>query len=203
MTMAWLVRYGRPAFVGRFTSPTAFARGAEVVVDTPRGLEVGELLCPAPDGESDGPIVRAVSPDDQARRLEAEALAARLLAAAAERIESAGALVLDCEVVLDRSAALLHIVAWEPIDLTSQLDALATDFQLPVRIHDLSRTPVASDPTSCGKPDCGSGDCSSGGCDGCGTCSRGTVPPDELTRQFRELHDAMDRDALAGRRKLL
>lgn len=201
--MAWLVRYGRPAFVGAFASPAAFDRGVALVVETSRGLEVGELLGTAPDGEADGRILRPASHDDETKRAAADALARRILAAAAERIEPVGALVLDCEVLLDASLALLHIVAWEPIDLSSALHSLELEFAVPIRLYDVGQSPVAPDPTSCGKPNCGSGGCGSCGSGGCGSCSRGSVSPDELTGQFRELREAMERDALAGRRELL
>lgn len=201
--MAWLVRYGRTAFVGRFASTASFARGATVVVQTPRGLEVGELLCPAPDGETDGRIRHRLSPDDQSHAEKAEALAQRILATATERIEPAGALVLDCEVLFDHSAALLHVVAWEAVDLTPRLRTLETEFDIPIRLYDVTQTPIARDPTDCGRPDCGGGDCGSCGSEGCGTCSRGSTSPDELTRQFRELREAMEHDPHAGRRELL
>ncbi|MBL8865225.1 MAG: hypothetical protein JNK93_06640 [Planctomycetia bacterium] len=196
----WLVRYGRSAFVGAFAADRPFVRGDRVTIDSPRGRELGEVLGPAPSGEPDGRIVRLSNATD-------EAVDARpLLDAAIRSIEPYGALVLDCEILLD-GTALLHVIAWEPVDLDATLAELSTAFGRPVRLLDVSRSPVAADPTNCGKPNCGSGgcgSCSSGG--GCGTssCSRGVAKSsEELTAQFRDLREAMERDALAGRRELL
>jgi hypothetical protein len=45
----FLVRYGRPGFIGRFASALALTRGERVVVRGPRGVELGEvLLLPEP-----------------------------------------------------------------------------------------------------------------------------------------------------------
>src|SRR5688572_23240377 len=91
MAMEFLVQYGRPAFVGRFVCPDDLpvARGDRVVVRTPRGLELGTVLCEpaarfarlmAPDGE----VLRPAGPDDQA-----DADRGRQLLAAAERLAAA------------------------------------------------------------------------------------------------------------------
>ena len=41
----YLVQYGTAAFVGRFTADNDLSRGASVVVRSPRGLEIGCVLC--------------------------------------------------------------------------------------------------------------------------------------------------------------
>ncbi len=189
----WLVRYGRSAFVGAFAAERPFVRGDRVLIDSPRGRELGEVLGAASDSEPDGRIVRPAEASDIPFD------AAPLLDAAVRSIEPRGALVLDCEILLD-GAALLHVVAWEPVNLDAALAELSASFGRPVRLLDISRSRVAADPTNCGKPNCGSGGCSSGGC---GSCSRGSTTPDDLAHQFRELREAMERDAIAGRRELL
>ena len=44
----YLVQYGRSAFVGKFTTgdESPWVRGSQVVVQSPRGLELGTLLGP-------------------------------------------------------------------------------------------------------------------------------------------------------------
>jgi hypothetical protein len=200
--MTWLVRYGRSAFVGGFHADGTFARGDRVAIDTPRGRELGEVLGSGPAEPVDGRIARPANADDEADHSRAALEARDLFDAATAAIESNGTLVLDCEILLDRTA-LLHVVAWEPVRLDERLDELSATFGRPVRLIDVSKTPVAVDAASCGKSDCGSGDCGSCG-SGCGSsCSRGQATPDELATEFRALRDAMERDALLGRRELL
>ncbi len=202
----YLVQYGRSAFVGRFASEVALARGDRAVIDSPRGRELGTVLCEPeqPSAQLDGNVVRR----SYAHEESATDIANRILEAATAAILRDGhsALVLDCEVLLD-GGAILHVVAWEPVDLTPILEELSVSFARSVRLFDLSTVTVPADPTKCGKPDCGSGGCSSCGTGGgCGTssCSRGVAKSsDDLTAQFRELREAMERDVLAGRRELL
>lgn len=213
-TPEYLVQYGRPAFVGRFAAACGpFARGDRVVVRSPRGVELGAVLCEPADRfarllgpAADGTVLR---PADAADLSLADQLAAdeRAVLAAADRraAESdVSASFLDAEVFLDRSAAVLHAVAWGDADLTPFLDALSQDLGLTVRLHDTARAPVAADapePAGCGKPGCGS---AAGGCSSCGTgggcstggCSRGKVKSaDELTAYFAGLRAAMDAQA--------
>jgi hypothetical protein len=200
--MTLLVRYGRSAYVGGFAADRPYARGDRVAIDSPRGRELGEVLGAGPAQPVDGRITRPANAEDEAAATAAARRARELFAAASAAIESNGALVLDCEILLDGSA-LLHVVAWEPVDLDDRIEELSATFGLPVRLIDVSKSPVAADPTNCGKPNCGSGGCGSCG-SGCGSsCSRGKAEPDELTTQFRALREAMERDALSGRRELL
>lgn len=202
----YLVQYGRSAFVGRFVSDVTLARGDRAVIDSPRGRELGTVLCEPEQASAhlDGQVVCRSSADEEP----STDIANRILDAATAALlcEGHSALVLDCEVLID-GGAILHVVAWEAVDLTPILEQLSTTFGLPVRLFDLAATAVPADPTKCGKPDCGSGGCSSCGTGGgCGTssCSRGAAKSsDDLTAQFRELREAMERDILAGRRELL
>lgn len=202
----YLVQYGRSAFVGRFASDASLSRGDRAVIDSPRGRELGTVLCEPeqPSAQLDGRVVRRSQADDES----STEIANRILDAATAAFlrERHPAIVLDCEVLLE-GGAILHVVAWEPVDLTPILEELSESFGLAVRLFDLAATAVPADPTKCGKPDCGSGGCSSCGTGGgCGTssCSRGVAKSsDDLTAQFRELREAMERDVLAGRRELL
>jgi hypothetical protein len=217
----YLVQYGRPAFVGRFVAAAVpCVRGDRVVVRTPRGLELGTVLC-EPDARFahlvgpavDGDLLRPAGPDDLSR---AETLAGRspTILATADRLAAGSAApvaFLDAEVFLDGTAAVLHAVAWGDTDLTPLLDAVSREVGLTVRLHDTGRTPVAKDapePPGCGKPGCGS---ESGGCSSCGTgggcstggCSRGQVKSaDELTHYFADLRQKMDAHFDRGRTPL-
>jgi hypothetical protein len=207
----YLVRYGRPGFVGRFSSEFPLARGDRVVVRGPRGVEFGDVLVEperftAPD---DGAVLRPTVPADDADGHRLDARGRELLAAADARGGELGLPLsfVDVEVTLD-GTAILHALAWGECDATPLLDALGAGSGLAVRLLDLSRVPTANDPASagCGKPGCGS---ESGGCSSCGTnsggggcstgsCSRGSVKSaEELTAYFADLRRKMEDAGLA------
>jgi hypothetical protein len=198
---AYLVQYGRLAFVGRFTAPPAcgFARDARVVIRGPRGLELGTVLCEAKSsGEPDGELLRTATGEDFAAAEHNEALGAMLLAEA-DAAELPIAFI-DSEVSLDGRTAVLHGLPWAACDADPLLARLSDSFHLSVRMLDLSQARGPADPpdpekATCGKPDCGSGaGCSSCG-SGCstGSCSRGAVKSaGELTAYFADLRRKME-----------
>lgn len=205
----YLVQYGRCAYVGRFTTDRTFSRGDRAIVRSSRGIEIGIVLCDAGerfagaiDPSAGGELLRLASPDDETTAVARDADGVTLLAAASE--SSLPLTFLDVEVMLDGSSAVLHALPWEPCDADPLFAELSARFGMPVRMLDLSRTPVAVDPpTTCGKPDCGSGNCSScgtgGGCS-TGSCSRGSVKSAaELSAYFADLRSKME---AAGRTSL-
>ena len=216
MPAAYLVQYGRSAFVGRFHAPASgpLARGERVVVRGPRGVELGAVLCePAdrftrPDDPADGDILRPAAPADDTAAARADALGAELLAAADEAAAAADLPLsfVDSEVSLDGASAVLHGLPWAACDASPVFEALSARFGLAVRLLDLSRTPTAADPpdpttAKCSKPGCGT---DAGGCSSCGTgggcstgsCSKGKVKSaDELTAYFADLRRKMEASA--------
>src|SRR5262245_30956572 len=75
MANKYIVRHGAVRFLGEYEAPAELpcGRGAEVVVRSPRGTEVGTVLCEATDRTrqllsepTEGQIIRSVSTDDQA-----------------------------------------------------------------------------------------------------------------------------------------
>ena len=210
LTCNYLIQYGRPGFVGRFSSALQLARGERVVLQSPRGVELGEVLVALSDrfaSSQDGEVLRVATLDDDGEVLQFEARAQELLRAASDgvvRFDLPLAFV-DVEVTLD-SIAILHALPWDECDATSLLDDLAIRFGLLVRLLDLSRAVVPGEEQShggCGKPGCGS---ESGGCSTCGTgggcstgsCSRGAAKSaDELTEYFADLRRKMEAAGIA------
>jgi hypothetical protein len=213
MAAGYLVQYGRSAFVGRFAADgVAVSRGDRVVVRTPRGVELGEVLCEAADpfaGQLDpsarGDLLRPATEADAADAAAREEVGRQVIAAAEELGADLALSFLDVEVMLDGSAAVLHVLPWGPCDADLVFADLSARFGLPVRLLDVSRTPTVTDPpekaAGCGKPDCGS---EKGGCTSCGTgggcstggCSRGSVKSaDELTAYFADLRQKMEEHA--------
>jgi hypothetical protein len=206
----FLVQYGRSAYVGRFVAAAGLApsRGDRVVVRTPRGVELGEVLCGADeryvsglDPAAGGELLRLGGPDDLSDADRSESVGQALLTAA----EGTGLPVafLDVEIMFDGTSAVLHALPLGPCDADPVLAELSEQFGLAVRLLDVSSTPTVTDPpekaATCGKPDCGSGGCSScgtgGGCS-TGGCSRGSVKTaDELTAYFADLRHRMEQEA--------
>ena len=214
----FLVRYGRPGFVGRFLSATPLARGERGVVRSPRGTEIGEVLAdlgPAGStGPMDGEVLRAPTPTDDAALDQLDTRGQVLLAAATAGADARNLPVafVDVEMTLD-GTAVLPALPWAACDATPVLAELEAGSGLTVRLLDLSRTPTAgtepaAEPGGCGKPGCGSGSAGSdgGGCSTCGTgggcatgsCSRGTVrSAGELTAYFADLRRKMEAAGIA------
>jgi cell fate regulator YaaT (PSP1 superfamily) len=192
----YLIRYGRPGFVGRFASELPLSRGDRAVVQGPRGVEFGEVLVAAEGAASfDGAVLRDATSADDAESERLQRCGQELLASASTTTLPLA--FVDVEVTLDHTA-ILHALAWDACDATPFLDELAARFGLAVRLLDLGRTPVAKDNPGCGKPGCGTegGSCSTcgtgGGCS-TGSCSRGAVKsPEELTAYFAQLRHQME-----------
>jgi hypothetical protein len=197
----YLIQYGKPGFVGRFRSDLVLARHDRVVVETPRGVELGDVLVALADPDTaDGNVLSRAAADQPADVLP---LARELLAAAAGRAEELALPLafVDVEVTLD-GTAILHALPWAACDATPLLDDLAARFRLAVRLLDLSRVAGANDPpqVGCGKPGCGteSGGCSGGGGCSSGSCSRGAAKSaEELTAYFADLRRKMEAAGLA------
>ena len=201
----YLVQYGTSAFVGRFAAPadTDLSRGASVVAQTPRGIEIATVMCEAKSATSfdlGGEILRPAGPTDEAAHNLALGLAGEILDSA-NRTDQAVAF-LDCEVTLDRRGAILHALPWGECQLDGLLAGLSDRFGLAVRLHDVSQTETRIDPpepkTTCEKPGCGTaeGGCSSCSTGACGTgssCSKGKVnTAAELTTYFADLRQKME-----------
>lgn len=200
---ALVVRYGRPAFVGRFVCDDAsnLPRGAAVVVDTPRGRELGTVLGDAARHAdaltaAGGAVIRPASPADQALAATDTHAARELLDLAADRAAGLPLTVADAEVLLGRSAGVLHCLVWDQFDGDAVFADLSLAAGYPVRLFDLANAGGPADPP---EPSCGSGGCGTGGggCgSGCGSgggCSRGAVKSaDELTAYFAGLRRQME-----------
>jgi hypothetical protein len=193
----YLVGYGLRGELGRFRSevPVVWERGDRVVIQSPRGVEIGEVLRPAPPrvdellpDAASGPLLRPVSAGDE---LQAAAMGRR----AAEVFERGRGVLgelslplelLDVEVLLDGEHAVLHHLRWEPSDVRPFVSTLSREFELYISLLDLTHRS-----SGCGDCGGGCGSCGSGGC-GSGSCSSGTRP-EEVKAYFVGLREKMDR----------
>lgn len=166
-----LVRVGAMGQVGRFApvDGTVFDRGQRVVVRTPRGLELGEVLTAPPlaaEGWSDGPILRGATVED-------ELLVARLLknrdeafVAVNDEIRRQGLSVclLDVEHLFDGRHLVFYFLGEQPRELEPLLADLADRYDTHAQVQQFAEALT----TGCG-PDCGSHE----GEHGCGSCGSG------------------------------
>src|SRR5262245_56020357 len=132
----YLVSYGKSGAFGRFAvdEPLKLLRGDSVVVHTPRGVELGTVLCAATSSHARlltssaaGRLVRKASAADQA--------VATMLAERGRQILGAGARltrelalplqVLDVEVLLEGGRAVLQYLGPADADIAPLADALA------------------------------------------------------------------------------
>jgi len=167
-----LVRVGANARIGRFASSDArhYERGTRVVVRTERGLEVGDVLLPPSDrteameAESDGPILRRLTVEDDLllARLSRNRTAA--LHACVRRIEelSLPIALVDVEQLFDGSTLVFHFLGPQVPELDSLMEELADTYESKVQFRKFAAAVTAG----CG-PDCGTEE--GAGCGSCGT----------------------------------
>ena len=174
MGQVYLVRYGLMHHVGRFHAEAGpYDRGQAVVVRSPRGIELGEVLTPLATAPPPGPtpaiLLRAAGPDDFERARLAEQDRPRRLAAC-ERLFRDGVWpleLIDVEPLLDGRRTVLHYLGPHHLDAAGLLEAIRTSCGL-----DALLAPAGIDPEAA-EPGCGS--CSDGGCGvgGCGSADHG------------------------------
>ena len=197
----YVISYGRLGDLGRFrpTNPLHCRRGDLAVVRSHRGVEVGQVLCPAtprharflPDALA-GTLLRLATQDDERAADQARRRGHEVFEEARRRAETLALPmeVIDAEVLLDNDHVVLHFVRWTEGDLRELVSALSTHFSMHVLLQDLTRADTAHEKNGCG--DCGSGGCGSGGCGsgGCATCSSG-AKADDVRAYFAELREKM------------
>ncbi len=201
----YLVSYGSGGSFGRFrpASASAFRRGDRVVVRSDRGLELGVVLCEATEGHvrqmPDGPpgeLLRAAAAEDERAAERQRERGARIHDEAVRRAgESELPLeVLDVEVPLDGSFAVLHQVRWGDCDVRPFVSALSRQFDVQVILFEVGQQPAEEH--GCGRPGCGK--TAGGGCSTCGTgggcssCGAGHTAGDVET-YFAGLREQMER----------
>jgi cell fate regulator YaaT (PSP1 superfamily) len=206
---AYLVGYGRTGGFALFraAAPLACRRGDAVVVRTRRGLELGQVLCPAGDrharmlpGPPEGDLLRPATADDQGNAFRLRRHEQALFEDCQRLVTEWGlpVAVLDVEALLDGGHALVQYLAWGEAGLDGLAEALANRHGVEVLWEDVTPPTVDAgdgdgEHGSCGKPNCGQGgsgcdSCSSGG--GCATgCGSGKV---DMRAYFAHLRTQME-----------
>jgi hypothetical protein len=202
----YLVSYGKNGAFGRFcaATPLRLGRGERVVVHTPRGVELGSVMCPSTPRhavllthEAVGALLRAAtSADIDSAHAQAEAALALVDECRQLNQELHVPLeILDAEVLLEGGKAVLQFLAAGDVDVSPLADALAERHNFLVFFENLAM-PAAPEEHhgGCGKPDCGK--TGGGGCTSCGTgggcssCGAGKV---DMTAYFSHLRSQMEK----------
>lgn len=163
----FLVRYGRFGQIGRFVGDhTDYARGDQVVVESPRGIELGEILAlerSVVSSGSPGKVLRAAQPSDLHRALVAAARSEGCLDRCEQVLQERRLPValLEFEPLLEDSRGVLHFLGVIPNDHDGLLNDLRTACGVDIVLSPCvaAPEPIESD------ADCGS--CASGGCGSC------------------------------------
>lgn len=169
MTAWHVVRYGALGHVGRFPALDAvrYPRASRVVLRTPRGLELGEVLAPAHDDgyPAEGAIVRGLTVEDQllAARLEKHRLEALEACEARLRAAALPVVLIDAELLFDGQSLVFYFLGEVPEDFPLSTE-LADVFDAQVQF----RAFAAAVEQGCG-PGCGTEQAEGHGCGSCTT----------------------------------
>ncbi len=165
-TVVLLARYGAVPQVARFSSASAqFRRGAGIVVETERGLEIATVLeqVPAkPDLPLTGQVIRGATPDDLAAEQQAAQDAAAQFSGWIRRVRAwqLQLELIDLEWTLDRRL-ILYVLNDRGAETTRLALLAAAQGDGTVHVQPVTASGVVSaSPGGCGS---GSG-CGSGGC---------------------------------------
>jgi cell fate regulator YaaT (PSP1 superfamily) len=170
-----VVRYGLLGHVGSFASVDAvrYPRRSRVVVRSPRGLEVGEVLAEPPEqaapAKADGQILRRMTVQDdllearlQRRRHEAFEACQELLAEGA-----VPAALVDVEHLFDGEGLFFYFLGDPPHEAAEITGRLAAAYEVAVEFRKFADTLTEG----CG-PGCGTeAAMGQGGCASCTSCA--------------------------------
>ena len=169
MSTHHLLRIGAMGHVGRFAAIDAvrYPRRSRVVVRTVRGLELGEVLAPCdatPDGNTDGSILRGVTPQDEllCERLEKNRHDAYKACVAMLAERGLSAVLMDVEHLFDGQSLYFYFLGDVPDEVESLTAELAEAYEAQAQFRKFTETLTQG----CG-PDCGTEKADGGGCDLC------------------------------------
>ena len=162
----FVVRCGISRTLHVLQARDSFPRGGKVIARTPRGLEVGEVLCEATDevvakmGDSPiGSIQRTVSAQDESEIL-------KIIAMARGEFETSRRIVRELELPMDLvdvehlfggERVVIYYLAEDRIDFRDLVKRLANEFQTRIEMRQIGvrdEAKLLADYGDCGKPVC-------------------------------------------------
>lgn len=198
----YILSYGLLGDFGRFRAPQPLAcrRGDRMVVRTPRGVEIAQVLRETLAGHAKflpnrtvGPILRLATSEDeaQARRLRKRGRALVERGNALGRSLGMPLEILDAEFLLENKFAAVHLLRWGEDDLRPLVGALSVEFAVQVQLVDLGGETEEPHDLGCGREGCGEGGGGCGSCGDSGSCSScGSAPASKAHDHAEELPSA-------------
>ena len=163
----YVVRYGSMRQLGVMNSrPEGLRRGDRVVARTPRGIELGEVLCEATedalshlDEPTHGQVLRLFSEDDAAQAATQAAQSNEIYKTCRQRIAEEGLdmKLVDVEQVLGGDRVVVYYVSEDRVDFRNLVKLLATDLKTRIEMRQIGvrdEAKLLADYGDCGKPVC-------------------------------------------------
>lgn len=171
------VRVGVLGQVGRFAAEGGgrFARGNRVVLRTVRGLEVGEILAPAEEAQTevDGALLRRITLEDDLilARLEKNKNEALLRCEEALRERGLDVVLIDVEHLFDGKSLFFYFLGDTSPELDAITEELAAAYDSEVQFQKFSDALSIGCGPGCGTAEAEGSGCGSGGCSTCSLAS--------------------------------
>ncbi len=167
MPASWIVRHGTMRFLGTFEPDREdFARGDEAVIRTDRGLELGQVLCPASPKAVEllseptrGRLVRKLTDDDRAQRQRMKELEREELETCGQFIEQRHLQMdlVDVEHLFGGERIVFYFLAEKRVDFRELVKDLAQQMQTRIEMRQIGvrdEAKLLADYGDCGKPVC-------------------------------------------------
>ncbi|WP_029630163.1 PSP1 domain-containing protein [Zavarzinella formosa] len=163
-----IVRHGTMRLLGEYVAVggVAYARNSRVILKTERGLEVGEVLCPAtPQAVAQlseptrGDIVRQMTIEDLAREQQIK-LQSRTWFETAVKLVGEHRLamqVVDIEPLFGHERLVFYFLSEKRIDFRELVRSMAREFQTRIELRQIGvrdEAKLLADYGDCGKPVC-------------------------------------------------
>ena len=166
--MTYVVRYGRMRFLGEYTGLTGLdhVRGERVVIQSDRGTELGEVLCPATDrtatfleNPTRGDILRRATQGDLEHDASLEKAQKDAYSQCQELISRRFLQMdlVDVEVLFGRERIVFFYLAEKRVDFRELVKDLARAFRTRIEMRQIGvrdEAKLMADYGDCGKPVC-------------------------------------------------
>jgi cell fate regulator YaaT (PSP1 superfamily) len=168
MVATYIARHGAMRFLGEYEAvgEASYERGQAVIVRSERGLEIGEVLCPATaqavlliSEPTRGQIVRVMSEDDcsQAQRLRQAELQEFQRCNEFIRERSMQMELVDVEHLFGGERVVFYFLAEKRVDFRELVKDLAREFRTRIEMRQIGvrdEAKLLADYGDCGKPVC-------------------------------------------------
>jgi cell fate regulator YaaT (PSP1 superfamily) len=165
---SYIVRHGATRLLGEYVGPHGqlFSRGDRVVLKTDRGLEIGDVLCPAtPQAMSQiadptrGQILRVMTAEDHAKLQDCLVKAKGQFEAACGIVErrSLAMQLVDVERLFGGERLIIYFLSEKRIDFRDLVKDLARELQMRIELRQIGvrdEAKLKADYGDCGKPVC-------------------------------------------------